>query len=83
MIIMYAVYIAIDNYLHAGALSPPLQSRYGSGVGDTWLLNVQCNGSESRLTECDNDGWGASSLTTPCYHHISSDVSVECEGRKK
>ena len=47
-----------------------------------WLLNVQCSGSESRLTECDHDGWGTSSLATPCYQTISS-ASVECEGGKK
>ncbi|XP_038076898.1 deleted in malignant brain tumors 1 protein-like [Patiria miniata] len=29
----------------------------GNGTGPVWLSNVRCNGSETRLDECANDGW--------------------------
>ena len=31
---------------------------YGQGSGPIYLDNVGCSGSESRLTECSNRGWG-------------------------
>ena len=64
-------------YTHAVALSAPLRSHYGGAVAvvPTWLSNVQCSGRESRLDECDHDGWRVAS----CFHSIE-DASVECEG---
>ncbi|XP_021362403.1 scavenger receptor cysteine-rich domain superfamily protein-like [Mizuhopecten yessoensis] len=40
----------------------------------TWLNNVMCNGTEQRLADCENDGWGIQT----CSH--SYDVGVICPG---
>jgi len=47
-------------------------NHYGAGNGNIWLENIRCNGSESHITECPNNGWGPHS----CSH--SDDVSVSC-----
>ncbi|XP_072016369.1 galectin-3-binding protein A-like isoform X5 [Amphiura filiformis] len=46
---------------------------FGEGNDPTWLDNVYCSGSESRLDECSHNGWGAHN----CDHH--EDVGVICD----
>lgn len=47
------------------------------GTGPIWLDNLHCSGSESKLMNCPNNGWGIHN----CGHH--EDVSVGCADGKK
>ena len=42
------------------------------GRGPVWLDNMDCDGTESRINQCGNNGWGISN----CRH--SEDVGVAC-----
>jgi len=54
-----------------------LGNTYGSGTGQIWLDNVQCNGNETSLDNCTHLGWGIHN----CGHYL--DVSIVCgEGGK-
>ena len=55
----------------SGAVAVPL-AQFGSGVGIIHLDNVQCNGSESRLTNCSNLGVGVHNCVP------SEDAGVIC-----
>jgi len=46
--------------------------RYSAGSGRIWLDDVQCNGTETSIADCEHRGWGYHS----CSH--SDDVSVSC-----
>jgi len=46
---------------------------YGPGNGTIWLEDIDCDGDENALEDCDHDGWG--SIST-CNH--DNDVSVTC-----
>jgi len=47
-------------------------NRYGVGNGTIWLDNVQCDGTETSIADCQHSGWGSHS----CGH--GEDVSVSC-----
>lgn len=47
-------------------------SRHGTGTGPMWLSNVMCEGNESKIEECRNDGWKHFS-----FGHIF-DASINC-----
>jgi len=49
--------------------------RFGSGTGQIWLDEVNCRGSETRLTSCPNRGIGVHD----CSH--SEDVAIYCSSR--
>ena len=46
--------------------------RFGTGSGRIWLDNVRCRGTESRLTSCRRNSYGAHN----CVH--SEDVAIYC-----
>ena len=50
-------------------------ARFGAGVGPIYLDNVDCNGSESNLTNCSY------SSIFSCYNGHSEDAGVRCQGR--
>ena len=52
-----------------------LRNAYGSGSGQIWLDQVDCNGSELSLADCRHAGWAAHD----CSHH--EDVSIICGKR--
>ena len=48
---------------------------YNLGFGKIWLSNVECDGSETRLSDCPNPaGWG--NVHPRCTHQY--DIGVEC-----
>ncbi|XP_077981230.1 scavenger receptor cysteine-rich domain-containing protein DMBT1-like isoform X2 [Glandiceps talaboti] len=48
------------------------QAYFGEGTNDIWLDEVNCQGQEQRLSNCNHDGWGLSN----CEHN--EDVGVTC-----
>ena len=48
------------------------KSGFGSAAGPIWLDDVQCNGNEQSLVQCNRKAWG--------YHNCghSKDVAVIC-----
>ena len=48
------------------------EAHFGAGYGTIQMDNVECDGTETRLADCDFIGWGQSN----CEH--SEDVGVRC-----
>ena len=48
------------------------RAAFGAGSGTIWMDDVQCDGGESRLADCQFGGWGLHN----CRH--SEDVGVSC-----
>jgi len=49
-----------------------IENRYGAGTGPIWLDDVDCDGSETNITNCDHRGWGSHN----CDH--DEDVAIVC-----
>ena len=47
---------------------------FGRGSGRIWLDNVQCQGHERSIADCQHNGWGSHN----CDHN--EDASVLCSG---
>ena len=60
-----------------GALKAPGSAYFGKGTGDIFLDEVQCAGTESRLTDCKHKGIGEHN----CGH--IEDASVVCDDKGK
>nr|XP_038035101.1 deleted in malignant brain tumors 1 protein isoform X5 [Anas platyrhynchos] len=53
-------------------LSVSKGARHGEGMGQIWLDDVNCTGTEAALSECQSRPWGQHNC-----HHVE-DASVEC-----
>ncbi len=56
-------------------ISAPHGAAYGQGSGSIWLDDVQCSGSEAKLTQCPHSGLGNNN----CNH--GEDAGVVCSGK--
>ena len=61
----------IVHLYHAGAVA--LFSGFTNGVGQIWLDNVQCRGTETTLAACPHPTFGSHN----CVH--SEDAGVRCQ----
>ena len=52
---------------------PKVGAYFGQGTGNVWMDNVQCTGSETRLSSCQFPGWGNEN----CNHN--EDAGVVCD----
>ena len=49
-----------------------LRNEYEAGIGEIWLDDVECVGTETDLANCRHAGWNQHD----CGHH--EDVSISC-----
>ena len=57
------------------AIIAPGSARFGTGSGQIWLDDVNCQGNETSILYCGHRGWGIEN----CGHH--EDASVVCYGQ--
>ncbi|KAI8495113.1 hypothetical protein Bbelb_270990 [Branchiostoma belcheri] len=57
---------------YPGATEASVRAAFGQGSGPIWLDNVNCDGSETTITDCGHIGWGSHN----CGH--SEDAGVVC-----
>ena len=56
------------------AIIAPGSARFGTGSGQIWLDDVNCQGNETSILYCGHRGWGINN----CRHY--EDASVVCYG---
>ena len=61
---------------YSSAVSAPQSARFGQGSGKIWLDNVECQGAENSIVNCQHQSWGVHN----CGHH--EDASVICSSKR-
>ena len=82
---VWAVLLSIkDEYINVYDLqyafctsTGAVAARFGAGIGPIYLDDVECNGSESSLTDCSH------SFFVSCSSGHREDAGVRCQGRCK
>ena len=64
--------VTCEEMGYSGAGTALLTSAVESGVDPTWMDNVDCAGTESRLSMCPQNGWGIEN----CSH--AEDIGLNC-----
>ena len=72
-ILMYQINLLITD-LTIGAVAFG-NAHFGSGTGPIYFDNLDCNGSESSLTECSQSSY------ISCYYGHAEDAGVRCQGK--
>ena len=62
---------------YGNVVSISKRAGYGRGIGAVWLSDLQCDGTEHWLHDCQHSPWGH--RVTICDKH-TGDVGVECSG---
>ena len=68
---MYIYFAYKQSHEHAGTVA--LTTGFTNGNGKIWLSRVQCRGTENRLIDCQQSGFG---VVNSCTH--SQDAGVMC-----
>ncbi len=55
--------------------TPLYNSAFGGGIGRVWLDELECTGSEGRLIDCPNPGFG---VVDGCTGH-ANDAGLRCQ----
>ena len=61
---------------YSSAFSAPHSARFGQGSGKIWLDDVQCQGDENSIVNCQHNPWGVQD----CVHR--EDASVICSSKR-
>ena len=68
----------VCNELGLGnAINATNRGFYGQGIGQIWLDNVECVGTERTIRNCSHRGWG---ILYSCNHY--DDAGVKCVSGK-
>ena len=79
--------VVCREHRYGVALSAPPGAHFGSGHGQIWLDDVQCQGNEISIVDCQHAGWGiencghsedASVICSSKYHHKYICIAVYC-----
>ena len=61
---------------YSSAVSAPNRALFGQGSGKIWLDDVECQGNESSIVNCQHRPWGVQD----CGHYY--DASVICSSKR-
>ena len=71
---MYTCQSVTIHDLHTHSAASALTSGFANGIGQIWLSNVRCSGTQTRLVDCSHSAFGIHTCS-----HIE-DAGVRCSG---